>query len=95
MTDEETEEIKQKKLEAKKLEEQLKATLRVALDEAAYERLMNVSLVNKELYITAAKNALMLYKRMDRKLGEKEILSLLSAIKEQTEKKSSITFHRK
>ena len=91
----EEEEIKQKKLEAKKAEEQLKTTLRVVLDEAAYERLMNVSLANNELYIVAAKNALMLFKRMKRKITEKELLALLAAIKEQSETKSTIRFHRK
>jgi len=95
MTDEETEEVKNKKLEAKKAEEQLKAALRVALEEPAYERLMNVSLANKELYLAAAKNVLMLYKRMGKRIKENELLSLLTAIKEQTEKKSTITFHRK
>ena len=39
MEDEELEEIKNKKAEGKKAQEQLKATLRLALDEEAYERL--------------------------------------------------------
>ena len=90
-----SEEADERKQEAKKAEEQLKATLRIALDESAYERLMNVSLANKELYLTAAKNALMLFKRMGRQMSESELLSLLRAIKEQSETKSSITFHRK
>jgi DNA-binding TFAR19-related protein (PDSD5 family) len=95
MSDEELDEARKRKLEAKKMEEQLKSTLRIALDEAAYERLMNVSLANKELYLTAAKNVLMLHKRVDRRLTEEEVLHLLRKIKEQTETKSSITFHRK
>ena len=90
-----SEEADERKAEAKKAEEQLKATLRIALEESAYERLMNVSLANKELYITAAKNVLMLFKRIGRQISESELLSLLRAIKEQSEKKSSITFHRK
>jgi DNA-binding TFAR19-related protein (PDSD5 family) len=95
MSEEELDEARKKKLEAKKAEEQLKTTLRVALDEAAYERLMNVSLANKELFLVAAKNALMLYKRVGRRLTESELLSLLRTIKEQTDTGSSITFRRK
>ncbi len=91
----EEEEIKKKRLEAKKIEEQLKTTLRVALEEDAYERLMNVSVANKELYLIAAKNSLMFYKKAGRRLRDDEILALLRAIKEQTEKETTITFHKK
>jgi len=91
----EEEEIRKKRLEAKKIQEQLKATLRVALTEDAYERLMNVSLANQEMYLIAAKNVLMLYKRMERKISDGELLSLLRAIKGQTEKETTIKFHKK
>lgn len=91
----EEEDIKKKRLEAKKIQEQLKSTLRVALDEDAYERLMNVSVVNKDLYLVAAKNALMFYKKAGRRLRDDEILALLRAIKGQTEKETTITFHKK
>ena len=91
----EEEEIRKKRLEAKKIEEQLKTTLRVALEEDAYERLMNVSVANKELYLIAAKNALMFYKKAGRRLRDDEILTLLRAIKGQTEKETTITFHKK
>lgn len=76
-------------------EQKLKAAMRMALDEEAYERLMNVSISNKEMYLVAAKNLLMLYKRMGRKINEGELLSLLRAIKGQTEKETKITFHKK
>jgi DNA-binding TFAR19-related protein (PDSD5 family) len=89
------EEARKKKLEAKKAQEQLKATLRVALDEPAYERLMNVAVANEELYLTAAKNLLVFYKRAGRRIKESELLSLLRAIKEQNETKTTITFHKK
>jgi DNA-binding TFAR19-related protein (PDSD5 family) len=92
---EDSEAEKRKKLESKKAEEQLKTTLRMALDDAAYDRLMNVGLANKELYLTAAKNLLMAYQRAKRKLTDKEVLAFLRAIKEQTETKTSITFNRK
>jgi DNA-binding TFAR19-related protein (PDSD5 family) len=91
----EEEEIKKKRLEARKVEEQLKSTLRAALNEDAYVRLMNVSIANKELYLVAAKNALMLFKRMGRRITDQELLSLLHAIKGQTEKETKITFHKK
>ena len=95
MDEEELEELRKKKLEVKKAEEQLKATLRVALDESAYERLMNVALANRDVYLAAARNVLMAYKQMGRKINEDELLSVLRAIKEHTEPKTKITFHKK
>lgn len=93
--DDEEEEIKKKRLEAKRVQERLKATLRAGLEEDAYERLMNVSIANKEMYLVAAKNVLMLYKRMGRRITDGELLTLLRAIKGQTEKETKITFHKK
>lgn len=93
--EEQLEEIRKKKLDARKIEEQLRASLRVALDEPAYARIMNVGVANKELYLVAAKNALLAYKRMGRRLTESELVTLLKAIKEQTETKTTITFHTK
>lgn len=95
MGDEELEKLRKEKLEAKKAQEQLKATLRMALEAPAYDRMMNVSVANNELFLTAAKNALMLFKRAGRPLTEDEIVTLLRAIKEQSEKKTTITFHKK
>ena len=95
MSEEEVEEIKKKRLEARRAEEQLKTTLRVALDESAYERLMNVSVANKELYLNAARNILTAFKRIGRKISENELLMVLKAIKEQTETETKITFHKK
>ena len=95
MEDKELENVRREKLEAKKAQEQLKATLRMALDNAAYERMMNVSVVNNELFLMAAKNSLMLYKRAGRPLTEDEVVTLLRAIKEQSQKKTTITFHKK
>jgi len=89
------EDARAKRLDAKKAQEQLKSTLRGALDEAAYARLMNVSVANNELYLTAAKNVLMFYKRAGRRIREEELLQLLRAIKEQTETKTTISFHKK
>jgi DNA-binding TFAR19-related protein (PDSD5 family) len=93
--DEELERIKKGRLDTKKAQEQLRTTLRMALEEQAYERLMNVAIANNELFLNAAKNALMFYKRAGRKLSDGEILALLRAIKEQNETKTTITFHKK
>ena len=95
MSEEDLEQVKKKKLEARKAQEQLKSTLRVALDEEAYSRIMNVAVVNEDVYLTAAKNVLMYFKQAGRKMTETELLSLLRAIKDQTEKKTTITFHKK
>jgi len=89
------EDARKKRLDAKKAQEQLKATLRMALDEAAYDRLMNVAVANSETYLTAAKNVLMFHKRAGRRITESELLSLLRAIKDQGETKTTITFHKK
>lgn len=95
MEDAELEEARKKKLDAKKAEEQLRGTLRMALDESAYDRLMNVAVANKELYLEAARNSLVFFKRAGRRITESELLSLLKALKERDEKKTSITFHKK
>ncbi len=81
--------------EARKAQEQLKSALRGALDENAYVRLMNVAVANNELYLTAAKSALMYNKRSGRRITEAELVALLRAIKEQSETKTTITFHKK
>ncbi|HIE53906.1 MAG TPA: hypothetical protein EYP90_01780 [Chromatiaceae bacterium] len=85
----------EKMAEAKKAQEQLKGALRNVLDEGAYNRIMNVAVANKELYLVAAKQVLMLSKRVGRKLTEEELLALLRAIKEQTTTETKITFHKK
>lgn len=102
MAGEDIEEVKQKKLEeqkkmmeAAKAEEQLKAALRIALEESAYERLMNVSYANKELYINVAQRALVVFRQAGRKLTEEEIIVLIRSLKRQTEHETTITFREK
>jgi DNA-binding TFAR19-related protein (PDSD5 family) len=96
MEDEEgSDEARRKRLEARQAEEQIKATLRIALEESAYERMMNVSHANKELFIMAARHLLAVYKRAGRKLTESELLAVLRAVKGQTETETRITFHKK
>jgi len=88
-------EARKKKLEARKAEEQIKATLRMALEDSAYDRMMNVSHANRELFVTAARHVLAVYKRAGRKLTESELLAVLKAVKGQTETETRITFHKK
>ena len=93
--DEGPQEARRKRLEARAAEEQIKSTLRIALEESAYDRMMNVSHANKELFITTARHVLAVYKRAGRKLTEDELLAVLRAVKGQTETETRITFHKK
>ena len=86
---------KQKSLEAKAAEQQLKEALRAILEPSAYERMSNVAMANKELYVMAAQQVLMASKRLGRPITEAELLTVLRALKSRTEKETSITFNRK
>jgi DNA-binding TFAR19-related protein (PDSD5 family) len=86
---------RQKELEAEKAEETLKANLRMVLEENAYDRMTNISAVNKKLFLLAAQNLLMFYKKFGRKITDEETLALLRTIKEKTEVETKITFHKK
>jgi DNA-binding TFAR19-related protein (PDSD5 family) len=88
-------EARRKRMEARRAEEQIKASLRVALDEGAYDRMMNVSHANRELFVTTARHVFAVYKRAGRKLTESELLAVLWAVKGQTETETTITFHKK
>jgi len=96
---EDTEELRKEKLEehnkmmeAAKAEEQLKAVLRIALEEGAYERLMNVSYANKEFYLKVAQQALAFFRQAGRKLTEEEIISLIRSMKEKLQHETKIEF---
>lgn len=102
MEDESREKIRRKRLDeqkkaaqAKKAEGQIKATLRIALDEKAYDRIMNVRIVNEELFLATAQNIISVFNRVKRKITENELLYVLGAIKQQSEKNTQITFERK
>ena len=99
---EDIEEIRRRKLEqlkkleeARKAEEQLKAMLRQVVDQKAYERLMNVSMANKELYLIASKQLIALYNRVGRKLSDDEVLKVLRMLKASTERETRIVFREK
>jgi len=89
------EQIRKKKIDSKKAEEQLKSSLRIALEEAAYDRIMNISVVNKELFLSASNHVLRVFQRVGRKVSEAELIKILSLLKSQGEKQTSITFHKK
>lgn len=81
--------------EAKKVEQQLKVILRSALVPEAYDRMSNIKIANKELYLTTAKHIMNLYKRFNRKLTDEELQKIIKAILSEKEKESRITFTRK
>ena len=86
----------QKKVAARqKMKEELKTALRQVLENDAYERLNNVSFSNEQLYMAAAKQAILIANKVGRKLTDKEVLYVLNAIKQQSEKDSKITFIKK
>ena len=102
MNEENIERIRRKKseeqkkaTESKKAQEQLRSTLRVVLEENAYDRIMNVSIANEQLFLTAAQNLLGVYQKVGRKIRDDEVLYILKMIKNQNEKKTSISFERK
>ena len=80
---------------SKKAEEQLKATLRVVLEEDAYNRITNVKLANAQLFLAAAQHILNIYKRIERKITDAELLTILRRLKEGSEKETKISFERK
>jgi len=81
----------QQETEAKKKEEQVKGMLRMVLTEGAYGRLMNVKLANAQMYAIASNQVFGLYQKAGRKISEKELVSLLQAIKGKT-RETKITF---
>ena len=68
-------------------EAQLRSLLRVALEPAAYERLMNVRISNPELYAQIARVIMMLYnnKQLAEKVSEKQLRALLAKLTERHE----------
>lgn len=81
----------QQALEAKKIEEQLKSALRVALSEKAYTRMMNVRIASPQLYAAAARQVLGAYGKIRRQISEEELVSLLQAVRGK-ERETKITF---
>ena len=98
---EDLEELRKKKLEQLKSEqgrqaedEKLKSALRSIMDDTAYNRMMNVKIANPAVFNMAAQGCMSVYSRLNRALGEKEVLMILRKVKGE-EKQTSITFDRK
>lgn len=89
---EENEEYKKRLREQKTIEEKLKSALRIALDEAAYERLMNVAHANNEVFGIAAQHVLTAYQQARRKITDEELLYILRAIQQKVRREPKITF---
>lgn len=79
----------------KNVEEQLKTTLRVVLDDSAYQRLMNVKIANQALFLAASQHIVGIFKQVGRKLTDNEVLMILRRLKESNDKETTITFNRK
>lgn len=83
-SDEELDEAQKKRLQAIYLEQKLKEIMQTFLDGNAYERAMNIRSANPLLYRQLAMLIAQLADsgRLRRKLTEKELLVLLSRIRE-------------
>jgi len=92
--DDELDEIRQQKMAHMKqaeqqaqAEAQLKQLLDVIMTSAAKERIMNVRLVNKELYLKAAQYILLMYRagKLQGKLEEQALIQLLKTLSQKRE----------
>ena len=82
--------IKKRLAEMQKMqaaESQLRSILRVALEPAAYERLMNVRIAKPELYAQIARVIVTLYsnKQLAEKVTEEQLRALLGKLTEKHE----------
>lgn len=68
-------------------EAQLKQLLDVIMTQKAKERIMNVRLVNKELYLKAAQYILLMYRagKLQGKLEEEGLIQLLKSLSQKRE----------
>jgi len=78
------------------LEEQVKKNLRQLLENKAYERLMNVKVVNYQRFMLASQYILQLSQQLQgRKLTEDEVITILKNLRGNDRGKGNITFIRK
>ncbi len=82
-------EQQQAQQEADQAQEQLDNVLRFLLEPEAKQRLANVRIANKQLYLKAAQSLLMLYKagQIGGKVSENELKQLLEKLSEKREPK--------
>jgi|GEM_PF-873870 len=88
-------EYRKKLAEQQKIKENLKIALRQILENEAYERMMNVSFSNEQLYMIAAQQLIAIAQRAGRKLTESEVIYVLNVIKQKTTNEPKITFINK
>jgi len=96
MDEEQLQELRKKQIEQMQREAQLRDVLRKILDAKAFERLMNIRIANRELYLQLAQLLVYAYQQgqLPTRVSEAELLSLLNRIK-SGEKQTSITIKRK
>ena len=96
MDEAELQELRKKQVEQMQREAQLREILRKILDPKAFERLMNIRISNRELYMQLAQLLVYAYQQgqLPAKVSETELLSLLNRIK-AGEKQTSIKIKRK
>ena len=70
-----------KELEQQKMLAQLKASLRIVLEDSAYERMMKVFLANQQLFAAGSQKCIMLFQRVQRKITDREVLMILKSLK--------------
>jgi DNA-binding TFAR19-related protein (PDSD5 family) len=89
--------LQQKKLEALLKAQQQEALIKRAmirlLDQAAYDRLINVRIANPDMYVKAVNAIIYNAQRLKRKLTDAELRSILSSLAERRE--PEITIQRK
>lgn len=78
---------------AMQIDAQVKGVLARILESPAYDRLMNVKMSNQELYAKAVNSLVYMYKKLGRRITDKELLTLLSASVER--RTGSIEIRRK
>lgn len=64
---------------AMQIDAQIKGVMARILESSAYDRLMNVKMSNQELYTKTVNSLVYMYKKLGRKITEKELVTLLSA----------------
>jgi len=79
--------------QAQEAEKKLRALLLQVLESDAYERMTNVRIANPELYANTANAVVYYYKKLKRKITDKELVTLLSA--QTSKREGSIHIERK
>lgn len=94
--DDRVQELRKRQLAEMQKEAQLREMLRKLLDPQAFERLMNIRISSREMYLQIAQ--LLIYAsqqgQLRGQLNERDLISIINKIKSE-EREGSITFKRK